>query len=62
MRASSFSERALLSTVGRNYDVSPDGERVLVIRLGNVSDESTPAALILVQEELKRLVPPGGAR
>ena len=43
--------------VGRNYDVSPDGERFLMIK---ESDDN--AELILVQnwvDELKRLVPSG---
>ena len=43
----------------RIYDVSPDGERFLMIKEGG-SDESSPAELILVQnwvDELERLVP-----
>jgi len=42
--------------VGRSYDVSPDGERFLIIQEG----DAPKVALILVQnwfEELKRLVP-----
>ena len=44
--------------LGRNYDVSPDGERFLMIKEGDASD----VELILAQnwgEELKRLVPTG---
>jgi hypothetical protein len=44
----------------RTYDVSPNGERFLMIKEGGASDETPPAELILVQnwfEELKRLVP-----
>ena len=40
---------------GRAYDVSPDGQRFLMIK-----DDANPLELILVQnwfEELKRLVP-----
>ena len=46
---------------GRTYDVSPNGERFLMIKAGGVAgDETPPAELILVQnwlDELKRLVP-----
>ena len=46
---------------GRTYDVSPDGQRFLMIKEGGVADEPAPSArLVLVQhwfEELKRLVP-----
>ena len=46
---------------GRTYDVSPDGQRFLMIKEGSVADESAPSArLVLVQhwfEELKRRVP-----
>ena len=45
---------------GRTYDVSPDGERFLMIKEGGGGDETPPAELILVLnwfEELKRLVP-----
>ncbi len=48
------------SEQGRTYDISPDGERFLIIRRVG-SDEGSPAELILVQnwlEELKRLAPP----
>ena len=44
--------------IGRTYDVSPDGERFLMITEAGASD----VELILVQnwgEELKRLVPTG---
>ena len=45
---------------GRTYDVSPDGERFLMIKERSADDETPRAELILVQnwfEELKRLVP-----
>jgi hypothetical protein len=46
---------------GRTYDVSPDGQRFLMIKVGDGADETAaPASLIVVQhwfEELKRLVP-----
>ncbi len=45
---------------GRSYDVSPDGQRFLMIKLPEGSDQATPANLIVVQhwtEELKHLVP-----
>ena len=46
---------------GRTYDVSPDGQRFLMIKEGGgAEDASAPAELIIVQhwfEELRRLVP-----
>ena len=46
---------------GRTYDVSPDGQRFLMIKdNAGIDDTSAPAQIILVQnwfEELKRLVP-----
>ena len=45
---------------GRTYDVSPDGERFLMIKEGGSGDETPPAEPIVVLnwfEELKRLVP-----
>jgi serine/threonine-protein kinase len=46
---------------GRTYDVSPDGQRFLMIKEGGGTDQTAaPAQLIVVQhwtEELKRLVP-----
>lgn len=46
---------------GRTYDISPDGQRFLVIKPGGGSDQTAaPPSLIVVQnwgEELKRLVP-----
>jgi hypothetical protein len=44
--------------VGRNYDVSPDGQRFLVVKPVNASNEAPQ--LVVVQhfdEMLKRLVP-----
>jgi serine/threonine-protein kinase len=50
------------ATFLRTYDVSPDGRRFLMIKLGGGGSDETaaPASLIVVQhwfEELKRLVP-----
>jgi serine/threonine-protein kinase len=46
---------------GRTYDISPDGQRFLMIKEGGGTDQTaTPPSLIVVQhwvEELKRLVP-----
>ena len=44
--------------LGRSYDVSPDGQRFLVLK--SVSESAAPPQLVVVQhfdEELKRLVP-----
>ncbi len=50
-----------LTRTGRMYDISPDGERFLVIRIGSGSDgETEPPQLVLVLnwfQELERLVP-----
>jgi hypothetical protein len=47
---------------GRTYDISPDGQRFLLIKEGGGSEKAAaPITLIVVQhfdEELKRLVPP----
>ena len=46
--------------VGRTYDVSPDGQRFLMIKAPTIDANAAPPALIVVQhwgEELKRLVP-----
>lgn len=50
------------ATFVRTYDVSPDGQRFLMIKLGGEGSDETaaPASLIVVQnwlEEVKRLVP-----
>ena len=46
----------------RAYDVSPDGQRFLMIKEGAAGTETAPpASIVVVQnwlEELKRLVPP----
>jgi Tol biopolymer transport system component len=45
---------------GRSYDVSPDGQRFLVLKPANVSNAPPPPQLVIVQhfdEMLKRLVP-----
>jgi len=47
-------------TLGRTYDVSPDGQRFLMIKAPVTDASAAPPALIVVQhwdEELKRLVP-----
>ncbi len=44
----------------RPYDVSPDGQRFLMIRLGGLTEAGARPSIVLVQhwfEELKRLVP-----
>ena len=50
-------------TGGRNYDISPDGQRFLMLKEAGQTDEaSTPTQLIFVLnwfDELKRLVPTG---
>jgi hypothetical protein len=48
------------TTGGRVYDVSPDGQRFLMIKAPGAGAGPAPPALIVVQhwdEELKRLVP-----
>jgi serine/threonine-protein kinase len=48
------------SSAGRTYDVSPDGQRFLMIKAPGTDASAEPPALIVVQhwdEELKRLVP-----
>jgi eukaryotic-like serine/threonine-protein kinase len=45
---------------GRSYDVSPDGQRFLMIKEGGIDGTAAPPSIIVVQhwvEELKRLVP-----
>jgi serine/threonine-protein kinase len=45
---------------GRSYDISPDGQRFLMIKEGGAEETAAPASIIVVQhwvEELKRLVP-----
>jgi len=46
---------------GRTYDISPDGQRFLMIKEGGGAEQAaTPITLVVVQhfdEELKRLVP-----
>jgi hypothetical protein len=47
-------------TLLRNYDVSPDGQRFLMINAPGTDADAAPPALIVVQhwdEELKRLAP-----
>jgi hypothetical protein len=45
---------------GRTFDISPDGQRLLMIKEGGADATAAPASLIVVQhwvEELKRLAP-----
>ena len=45
---------------GRSYDISPDGQRFLMIKEGGADGTAAPVSIIVVQhwvEELKRLVP-----
>ncbi len=45
---------------GRSYDISPDGQRFLMIKEGGADGTVAPTSIIVVQhwvEELKRLVP-----
>jgi serine/threonine-protein kinase len=46
---------------GRTYDISPDGQRFLMIKEGDGSDQTAAAQSLIVVlnwvEELKRLVP-----
>ena len=47
-------------TLGRMYDVSPDGQRFLMIKACGTDASAAPPQVIVVQhwvEELKRLVP-----
>jgi hypothetical protein len=46
--------------IGRTYDVSPDGQRFLLIKsLGTDANAASPAIIVVQHwdEELKRLVP-----
>ena len=46
--------------LGRTYDISPDGQRFLMIKAGGGSDQAAAPQIVVVQnwfEELKRLVP-----
>ena len=52
--------RPALNTAGRTYDISPNGERFLMIKQGAQSDRGTATEIVLVQhwfEELKARVP-----
>ena len=45
---------------GRTYDISPDGQRFLMIKLSAAGGTAAAASLVVVQhwgDELKRLVP-----
>jgi hypothetical protein len=57
-----YSPRVATSgSAGRSYDISPDGQRFLMLTQGGGADQTAaPPSLIVVQhwtEELKRLVP-----
>jgi len=48
------------TVAGRTYDVSPDGQRFLMLKPGDTDSTAAPTSLVVVQnwfEELKRLVP-----
>ena len=48
------------ANAGRTYDISPDGQRFLMIKVGGGSDQAAAPQIVVVQnwfEELKRLVP-----
>ena len=52
--------RQLGDTWGRNYDISPDGQRFLMLKRAEQTEQSAPSQIIVVEnwfEELKRLVP-----
>ena len=59
-----FDGRYVGSPFWRTYDVSPDGQRFLMIKDNAAGDQtSTPASMVVVlnwSEELKRLVPTSG--
>ena len=47
-------------SIGRMYDITPDGQRFLMIKPAETTEEGLANQVILVQnwfEELKRLVP-----
>jgi eukaryotic-like serine/threonine-protein kinase len=56
-----FPASSFTGSIGREYDVSPDGQRFLMMKEGGGSDQiAAPPQIIVVQhfdEELKRLVP-----
>ena len=54
-------DRLATAPSDRTYDVSPDGQRFLMIKVGGGSDQTAPTTnIVVIQhwfEELKRLVP-----
>ena len=48
------------SSAGREYDVTPDGQRFLMVRTENLERETVTELHVVLNwfEELKRLVPP----
>ena len=54
-------DRAYYDSANRQFDISPDGERFLMIESGQAEAASARINIILNWfEELKRLVPTGG--
>jgi hypothetical protein len=56
-----LNEAYFANAQGRTYDVSPDDQRFLMIRLASSDRTATPPQIVVVKnwtEELKRLVPP----
>ncbi|MEE9263254.1 MAG: hypothetical protein V3V11_02255, partial [Vicinamibacteria bacterium] len=48
-----FEQTYFWGLAARTYDVSPDGERFLMIKEGAAGDDTPPAELILVQNWLE---------
>ena len=62
LRRSSFQAGYFVAggSPGRTYDVSPDGQRFLMIKPGGADQAAAPPQIVVVKnwfEELKRLVP-----
>jgi serine/threonine-protein kinase len=57
-----FSGEYIASSPGRGYDVTPDGQRFLMVRNADAPPSAGPATMVLVEnwfEELKRMAPAG---
>ena len=55
-----FDTKYAIPVVWRTYDVSPDGQRFLMIKEGTGEGNAPPPSLVVVEhwfEELKRLLP-----
>ena len=53
-------EGSYFNTGGRHYDIAPDGERFLMIKLGGATNDASTPQVTVVQnwfEELKARVP-----